>query len=402
MRDTKSSRIRRISMSLVVVGAMVALIFSNPGGSSTAAHAVDLPTWDDVQAAKQNEATAVAKVQEIEQLIAQSEAELQRLRTATETANAKWQEAETAAEEAAQRAQELETEASASQEEAREASDQASDIISQLYRSGGVDYSTEVFFQADAETTDALLNRLAMMERATQRNSTMAERAQLALNTAASLGEQAEVAQEARDQLASEAEAMAQTAAQNLDDQRAEFLQQEAQQQELQAQLAALKDATTTTVTGYEERLRIEEEQRRNQQAAGGGGGGGGGTPGGSGWYQPVPISWISTYFRQPWSHTGLDLPAGCGTPIVAPASGTVVVAGWVDNFGGYMTYLNQDNGYQTRFAHQIGTPPVSYGQWVPAGAVIGYVGNTGMSFGCHVHYEVLSGGSFVDPTPFI
>jgi len=66
------------------------------------------------------------------------------------------------------------------------------------------------------------------------------------------------------------------------------------------------------------------------------------------------------------------------------------------------MTYLNQDNGYQTRFAHQIGTPPVSYSQWVPAGAVIGYVGNTGMSFGCHVHYEVLSGAAFVDPTPFI
>ena len=115
-----------------------------------------------------------------------------------------------------------------------------------------------------------------------------------------------------------------------------------------------------------------------------------------------MPISWISTYFRQPPSHTGLDLPAGCGTPIVAPSSGTVAVAGWVDNFGGYMTYLNQDNGYQTRFAHQIGTPPVVSGQWVPAGAVIDYVGNTGMSFGCHVHYEVLSGGNFIDPTPFI
>lgn len=118
MRHTKSSRIRRISVSLVVGGAMVALLFSSPAGGGTAAHAVDLPTWDDVQAAKQNEATAAAKVQEIEQLIAQSEAELERLRTATETANAKWQEAETAAEEAAQRAQELETEASASREEA--------------------------------------------------------------------------------------------------------------------------------------------------------------------------------------------------------------------------------------------------------------------------------------------
>ena len=400
MNITSSVRRRRLVGALAAALVGLALFLS---GGATPAHGVELPTWDDVQAAKRNEAAAAAKVTEIEGLLEQSLAELELLRVATEQANASWQDAETAAADAALRAETLQAKADKSREEANVAADPAGVVVGQMYRSGGIDRSADMFFEADAATTDALLNRLAMMEQATRRNTTIAASAELARNTASSLGEQADAASTERDQLRADAEQLAQTAAENLDAQRTTFLAQEAQQRELEAQLAALKDATTDTVAGYEERLRAEEEERRKQQSGGGGGGGGGGgTPGGAGWYQPVPISWISTYFRQPPSHTGLDLPAGCGTPIVAPSSGTVAVAGWVDNFGGYMTYLNQDNGYQTRFAHQIGTPPVVSGQWVPAGAVIDYVGNTGMSFGCHVHYEVLSGGNFIDPTPFI
>lgn len=397
MSATVTARRRRIIGTVVALLGLVLFY----GGGATPARGVELPTWDDVQAAKQNEADAAAKVQELEGLLEQSKAELELLRVATEQANVRWQDAESAAADAAERSEALQTKAAKSREEADTAASQAGALIAQMYRSGGVDRSADMFFESDADTTDSLLNRLALMEQATRRTTTLAENAENTFNTASSLGEQAEAASKERDRLSTEAERLAQAAAENLDAQRTEFLEQEAQQRELEAQLAALKDATTDTVAGYEERLRVEEE-RRKQQQSGGGGGGGGGTQGGAGWYQPVPISWISTYFRQPPSHTGLDLPAGCGTPIVAPSSGTVVVAGWVDNFGGYMTYLNQDNGYQTRFAHQIGTPPVAYGQWVPAGAVIGYVGNTGMSFGCHVHYEVLSGGGFIDPTPFI
>lgn len=398
MRATATVQTRRI---IGTVGAALLGFVLFFGDGTSPAHAVELPTWDDVQAAKQNEADAAAKVKELQGLLEQSKAELELLRVATDQANARWQDAESAAADAAERSKALHTKAAKSREEADTAASQAGVLIGQMYRSGGVNRSADMFFESDADTTDSLLNRLALMEQATRRNTTLAENAENAFNTASSLGDQAKAASEERDQLSTDAERLSQAAAENLDAQRTEFLEQEAQQRELEAQLAALTDATTDTVAGYEERLRVEEENRRKQQS-GGGGGRGGGTQGGVGWYQPVPISWISTYFRQPPSHTGLDLPAGCGTPIVAPSSGTVVVAGWVDNFGGYMTYLNQDNGYQTRFAHQISTPPVAYGRWVPAGAVIGYVGNTGMSFGCHVHYEVLSGGGFIDPTPFI
>lgn len=411
---TRGKRRRITAVGAVLIGLL--LVF---GDWVNPAYGVDLPTWDDVQAAKQNEAETAKKITEIEEILSTTEAELELLRTATGQANSQWQEAEIAAEEAALRTQELEAKATQSREEADASAEQAGTLVAEMYRSGGLDLTAEVFLESDLSTTDALLDRLAMMEKATERNATVAERAEVATNTAESLGAQADAARNERDVLAAEAEKKAQAAAENLDRQRAKFLEQEAKQKELEAQLSALKDETTDTVKGYEERLRVEEEARRKleeerkqqqeEQPSGdggggndGGGGSGGGTPGNAGWYQPVPISWISTYFRVPPSHTGLDLPAGCGVPIVAPAAGTVSVAGWVDNFGGYMTYLDQDNGYQTRFAHQIGTPPVVSGQWVPAGSVIGYVGNTGMSFGCHVHYEVLQGGMFVDPVPFI
>ena len=42
----------------------------------------------------------------------------------------------------------------------------------------------------------------------------------------------------------------------------------------------------------------------------------------------------------------------------------------------------------------------MNWGQWVNQGQIIGYVGTTGMSTGCHLHYEVLSWGSFVNPIP--
>jgi murein DD-endopeptidase MepM/ murein hydrolase activator NlpD len=60
---------------------------------------------------------------------------------------------------------------------------------------------------------------------------------------------------------------------------------------------------------------------------------------------------------------------------------------------------VDHGSGYQTRYAHLSGFA-VSWGQWVGQGQVIGYVGTTGMSTGCHLHYEVLYGGMFQNPIP--
>ncbi|MGK0722084.1 peptidoglycan DD-metalloendopeptidase family protein [Leucobacter sp. W1478] len=422
----KQSQTRRTRwIAGFAIAAILGTGLVGAGTGSVPAQALDLPSWADVEAAKQNEATAAAKVIEIEGLIAQGEAELERLRNLHADSVSAFQDAEAAFQAAARKSETLDAQAEQSRIEAEAATAQAAALVSQMYRSGGVDRNVELFLESEGDTADALLERLASMSKATERNTAISEEAQQAMNTAASLGEQAEVAEQQRETLKVEKENLEQAAAEAVAGQAEALQAQEEQQTVLETQLAALKDTTTSTVAGYQERLRLEEEERqrlaREAEAAriaaekaaaeaaanaGNSGGGGGGNNAGNGgggggtvgaWYVPIPYSYISTYFQQWWGHTGVDLVNGCGVPIVAPNSGTIGFVGWMDNTGGNMIYLNHGNGYQTRFAH-LSRFNVGYGQWVNAGQVIGYVGTTGMSTGCHLHYEVLRGGVFIDP----
>lgn len=98
--------------------------------------------------------------------------------------------------------------------------------------------------------------------------------------------------------------------------------------------------------------------------------------------------------------HSGLDIAAPSGTPLVAAASGRVVYADW---FGGYglTVIIDHGGGIATLYAHQSRLG-VQAGQQVSAGERIGYVGSTGQSTGPHVHFEVRSGGTPEDPLPWL
>ncbi len=98
--------------------------------------------------------------------------------------------------------------------------------------------------------------------------------------------------------------------------------------------------------------------------------------------------------------HTGLDIGSGCGTPIRAALSGTVLSADFNAAYG-YRTVirdgLSAGVDVTTTYNHQQGLG-VSPGQSVSKGDTIGWVGTTGYSTGCHLHFEVLANGAFVDP----
>lgn len=88
--------------------------------------------------------------------------------------------------------------------------------------------------------------------------------------------------------------------------------------------------------------------------------------------------------------YNGVDLATSCGEPIFASASGDVIVSrsyGWNGGYGKYIA-ISHENGTQTLYAHN-GENIVSPGWRVVIGQVIGYVGSTGRSTGCHVHFEV-------------
>lgn len=160
-----------------------------------------------------------------------------------------------------------------------------------------------------------------------------------------------------------------------------------------------------------------EARERRDRAKSGGGsrGGSGGGTSAGSGGSQtnrggylsyPVNARVTSGYgmryhpILHYWRlHGGTDFGAACGTPLRAPADGTIVRAGWAGGFGNQIVV---DHGYVrgvdlSSSMNHLSRIYVSSGR-VRRGQVIGLTGTTGLSTGCHLHFEVYQNGSRVNP----
>lgn len=105
----------------------------------------------------------------------------------------------------------------------------------------------------------------------------------------------------------------------------------------------------------------------------------------------------INPITKKKVNHTGIDVPAKEGTPIYATGSGVVKKAkaskkGW----GTFISVVHNQH-YQTNYAH-LSKLNVKEGDKVTKGDIIGYVGNTGMSTGPHLHYEIIKDKKAVDP----
>ncbi|WP_343234636.1 M23 family metallopeptidase [Microvirga splendida] len=95
--------------------------------------------------------------------------------------------------------------------------------------------------------------------------------------------------------------------------------------------------------------------------------------------------------------HTGVDWANRTGTPILAAGDGTVIKAEWDGGYGRRIE-IEHANGYVTAYSHQSRfNTGIAAGVRVQQGQVIGFVGNTGLSTGPHLHYEVLINGRFID-----
>jgi murein DD-endopeptidase MepM/ murein hydrolase activator NlpD len=145
--------------------------------------------------------------------------------------------------------------------------------------------------------------------------------------------------------------------------------------------------------------LAAQDAKVRGQLAAAQGAGDT--TPSSSGLIWPVSGP-VTSPFGYRWGrlHAGIDIGVAEGTPIHAAAAGTVVLASWNGGYGNY-TCIDHGGGMATCYAHQS-SYAVSSGARVSQGQVIGYVGNTGHSFGAHLHFEVRINGNPVDPLGYL
>ena len=107
----------------------------------------------------------------------------------------------------------------------------------------------------------------------------------------------------------------------------------------------------------------------------------------------------------QVWKlHDGTDFGASCGTPVRAAASGTVIAAYYGGGYGNRIIVdhgLREGVGLGTTYNHLSGYA-TSVGDHVERGEVIGYVGTTGASTGCHLHFMVFRNGVTVDPMAWL
>lgn len=119
----------------------------------------------------------------------------------------------------------------------------------------------------------------------------------------------------------------------------------------------------------------------------------------------PLPATkQISSYFGSRWGdiHGAIDISNGRvnGKPIIASDGGKVVEAGWHYSYG-YYVLIDHGNGFKTRYAH-CSALKVKVGQRVAQGEYIANVGNTGNSYGAHLHFEIIKNGNRVNPLNYV
>ncbi|WP_336648344.1 M23 family metallopeptidase [Microbacterium sp. MMO-10] len=410
---------RRHALGIAALST-VALAAFGVGSGVSRAYAASYPSWDDVQAAKSNEAAKAAEVTRIEGLIQSLTQQVAETQAAAAKASDEFYAAQQAHFAAVTKAQNLQAQADQQAEIADGAAARAAKVAAQLNRDEGDDTALKLFFSDSGANTDELLARLGTMDRFLNYNQSVYDTAVSARNTAQSLTDQAKVARDERDRLQQVAEEKLAAARKAAEVAQAALKEQSANLETLTAQLAALRDSTAQTVAGYQAGVaarEAEEQARRTREAAeaaanGGGNGGGGGASGSGGWVRPHGGARSSSYGpRVPDCgpqgcsssyHYGADLANGCGAAIYAANSGTVDYAGANGGYGNYIR-IQHGGGIGTGYAHiRPGGILVDNGQWVSAGQVIAYAGDTGRSFGCHLHFEVYIDGEYTNPVAFM
>ena len=178
-----------------------------------------------------------------------------------------------------------------------------------------------------------------------------------------------------------------------------------------------IADAEAAAAAEAERLAQLEAEREAANNQNGNGYGGNGGNvysppppppsdvaTGGGQLAHPLPGWPISSGFG--WRefdnahHNGIDIAAPEGTPFFAAESGTVIISGFSGSAGNWIV-LNHGNGMTTVYMHNS-LNQVSVGQQVGRGQQIGLVGNTGNSFGAHLHFEVRISGVPHNPLNFL
>jgi murein DD-endopeptidase MepM/ murein hydrolase activator NlpD len=429
-RDPRFTAGKRVTRVTAIVAALAVVVTATILGQATqSAFAADYPTWADVQAARNNVKTKDVQIAQLDTLLAGLQTAVTTTQAVADQKGSELEAAQQKFDESSFRAGELQKQADVAQAKAGKSKQQAGQLASRLARAGGSDLSARLFFNGGE--SKSLLSQLGLASMVKDQSAGLYEKATQDQNSAQSLTDQAVVAKDALKVLSDLAEKALAKAAAASEKAAAAVSEQQANKERLDAQRAVLVNNSTVAEADYntgvqvraaaaaaaaaaakakaEVDAKVAREYAAAHPSATRPAGNGGTSVSPSGWVRPVngrissPFGWrVNPYSGIEAMHAGIDLASSCGTPIVAANDGVVVFAG---NGGasGNLIRLNNGEGISTAYAHIIGGGIlVSIGQQVSAGQLIARVGSTGNSTGCHLHYEVRSSGTAMDPAPFM
>jgi murein DD-endopeptidase MepM/ murein hydrolase activator NlpD len=388
-------------ISVLVSGCVV--------GSASGALATTYPSYADVQNARSSEAAKKAEIATLNQILATLQSAVDSTQAEAVQRGATAQAAQQNYDDAAAKALKLKGQADDAQARAHHARQEAGQLAARLARSGGSDLSSTLFF--NSSDAKILLSELGLASMVKDQSAGVYQKATQSQNVARALTDQADVAKEALKALAAEAEKAAEAAAAAAVAAAAALTERRAHQIQLTTQLAILVTNTNQTESDYAAGVEAARQAAAAALAAQRAAAPPAGQVSSGGWARPAGgyISSPYGYRIDPYTgayalHAGTDLAAGCGSPIYAAHSGTVVLAGPYGGYGNYIRIQNDgDSSFETAYGHIVdGGILVSVGQRVQVGQNIARVGSTGMSTGCHLHFEIHHNGGTQDPVPFM
>ncbi|TXK19051.1 peptidoglycan DD-metalloendopeptidase family protein [Homoserinibacter sp. GY 40078] len=386
----------RRPIAAVVAAIASGVLIATLGTTPSFAAPTDFPSWSDVQKAKKNEKAAKAQLKSIRASITSAQAEVDRTQKIAEQRGTEYAEAQQKYDEQVIVTGNIVEQQKAAQKQADKAKRESAQLIAGLAKQGGTDLTSGLF--GDSGAADGYLYRIGAMQKVTERSDAVYAQAAQLQNTAQSLAEQAQVAQDKLDELKKDAEKKMLVAQQASEEAATRYEELQAAKAKAEALVAYLTDKREVTEADYLKGIREKW------------GSGAGGEVSSQGWARPASGYISSNYGMRSnpvtgvWMlHTGVDLAGqGCGAPIYAAHAGTVTYAGWFGTWG-YYVKIDHGDGYDTGYAHiQPGGIGVHVGQEVGPGQLIAKVGTTGMSTGCHLHFITRINGNTTDPVPFM
>jgi len=394
--NTLLRRLGYVAGATLSATALVLALAVAPEGP---AYADEYPTWEEVQEARKDVAAAEAKVKEIQEILAGLERAAAEAEQEAARLGEIYYEALFELDEATYQQAQLQAQADDAATTAEESRLQAGQFVAELARVGGADLTATLFISGDDATE--LLSRIGYAAKIAEQTDGIYARALADRNTAQSLSDQAEVAREIREELQLESEAAFDAATgaalRAYDAVEAQY----ENSARLEAQLAVLVEQREATEDDYQKGViaRAQSEVAGMIDP---------GQISGAGWARPSG-GYISSHYGPRIHpiygiarlHAGIDLATPCGRPVYAANSGRISYSGWLGTSGNFIRVTHSD-GYTTGYAHlQSGSLYVKLGETVVTGQLIGRIGTTGGSTGCHLHLETRKNMVSQDPYPF-